>query len=93
MVNALQAARESRAAGEDIKLIFDGAGTQWIREFAQRESKYAGLFAGVEDCAAACSYRTDAFGVGDAVKEHGDRLVSDFHGHPSFRKLARMVIR
>ena len=56
MVNALQAAREFKEAGDDIKLIFDGGGTQWIREFAQGESKCAGLFAAVEDCAAACSH-------------------------------------
>ncbi len=63
MVNALQAARESRAAGEDIKLIFDGAGIQWVREFAQGESKFAGLFAGVEDCAAAVIERTHSASV------------------------------
>jgi len=63
MVNALQSAREFKEPGDDIKLIFDGAGTQWIREFAQRESKFAGLFAGVEDCAAAVIERTHSASV------------------------------
>ena len=32
LVNALEAVKEFKEAGDDVQLIFDGAGTKWIAE-------------------------------------------------------------
>ena len=38
--NALETAKEFKDAGDDIKLIFDGAGTKWIPEISKQDNNY-----------------------------------------------------
>jgi hypothetical protein len=72
LVNGLEAAREFAENEEDeLELIFDGAGTQWIPELEDEESDYHELYAAVKDEASACDYCSDAFGVDDAVQDAG----------------------
>ncbi len=88
VVNALEATREFRDAGDDVKLIFDGAATQWIPELTDEEHDYHHLYADLEDeIVVVCDYCTNAYGVSDAVNEAGLERADEFEGHPSIRSL------
>jgi len=72
VVNAMQTAKEFKDAGDEVRLVFDGAGTRWIGELGSSGHKYHGLFASLKDRAGACSYCAAAFGVKSAVEPGGD---------------------
>ena len=44
VVNAMIAAKEFTEAGDDVQLIFDGAGTQWLGLLSDPEHKAHRLF-------------------------------------------------
>jgi len=51
------AAKEfAETEGDELELIFDGAGTQWIPELEDEESDYHELYQAVRDDAAVCDY-------------------------------------
>lgn len=88
VVNALEAVKEFKDAGDDVQLIFDGAGAKWVVELSRPEHKAHRLFAAVRDrMSGVCEYCAGAFGVKDQVVACGAPLAGDFEGHPSFRKL------
>lgn len=88
VVNALEVVRESLEAGDDVRLIFDGAGTRWIAELANPNHKRHALFQQVLPAVAgACLFCAKAFGVHDAVQACGVRLLDEHDGHPSVRTL------
>ena len=88
VVNALEAAKELKEGSDDVRIIFDGAGTAWIPELARKEHKVHALYAAVSDrIAGVCAYCADAFGVKDAVVAQGARLADEYEGHPSVRRL------
>ncbi|AGB31418.1 hypothetical protein C488_00362 [Natrinema pellirubrum DSM 15624] len=88
LVNGLEAAREfAENLEDDLELIFDGAGTQWIPELEDEDHDYHDLYRSVSDEAAACDYCAGAFGVEDAVNDAGVVTVDDNEGHPSIRSL------
>ena len=86
VVNALQTVREFKEAGDEVRLVFDGAATRWIGELGAAEHKYHELFESVKDRGGACSYCARAFGVAAAVERHGVTLLAEFDGHPSLRR-------
>ncbi len=87
-VNALEAVKEFKEAGETVQLIFDGAGTKWIGELARPDHKYHALYEAVKDrIAGACEYCARAFGVADTVAANGVAFAGQYEGHPSFRRL------
>ena len=86
--NALMAVKEFKDAGDDVRLIFDGAGTKWIGELSKPDHKAHGLFRAVRDkVAGACSFCADIFQQDVAIKTNDVRLLNEYEGHPSFRKL------
>ncbi len=88
LANALEAAAEfAETDGDDLELIFDGAGTQWIPELEDEDSDYHELYRTVRDDAAACDYCSGAFGVADAVADSGLTVLDEHDGHPSVRSL------
>jgi hypothetical protein len=88
LVNGLEAAKEfAENPDDEVELIFDGAGTQWIPELEDEDSDYHDLYAAVKDDAAACDFCSGAFGVEDAVSEAGVVALDDHDGHPSIRSL------
>lgn len=88
VVNALESAKEFKEANDDAKVIFDGAGTQWVAQFAQPNHWLAGLSDSIADkVAGVCSYCANAFHVKAEVKASGVHLLDEFEGHPSLRKL------
>ena len=87
MANALTTAREMKQEGDEVKVIFDGAGTKWAAELSG-EHKYSKLLDQVRDqVEGACAYCSNAYQVEDAVRAAGIDLIDDFDGHPSLRGL------
>ena len=88
LVNGLEAAKEfAETDGDDVKVIFDGAGTEWIPELEAEDSDYHELYEAVRDEVAVCDYCASAFGVGDAVAAADLTTLDDYDGHPSIRSL------
>ncbi|MFC3960000.1 hypothetical protein [Halovivax cerinus] len=88
LVNGLETAREfAETDGDDVELIFDGAGTQWIPELEDEGSDYHDLYDAVREDAAACDFCTGAFGVRDAVDDATVSTLGEHDGHPSLRSL------
>lgn len=88
VVNALEAVKEFKDAGDDVRLIFDGAGTKWVVELSDPAHKAHRLYAAVRDkVSGVCAFCAGAFGVKDQVVSCGAPLAGEFEGHPSFRSL------
>ncbi len=88
VVNALETVKEFKEAGDDVMLIFDGAGTKWIATLSDVEHKRHALFEAVSDTVTGvCSYCAAAFGAKEDVLACGFRLLDEFEGHPSLRTL------
>jgi hypothetical protein len=87
MANALTVAKEGKEAGDDVRLLLDGAGTKWAPELAREGHKYHRLFEDVRDRAGACVYCARAYDVKDQVEAAGVRLLDEYRGHPSVRQL------
>lgn len=87
-VNALEVAKEFKEAGDEVALIFDGAGTKWVAELSNPEHRRHALFASLRDVVhGACAFCSAAFGVKDAVLSAGVTLLDEFEQHPSLRRL------
>ena len=88
LANALEAAKEfAETDGDNVKLIFDGAGVQWVPELEAPDSDYHELFESVRVHAAVCDYCASAFDVADAVDASGLTTLAEYDGHPSIRDL------
>jgi predicted peroxiredoxin len=88
IANALVTAREFKEQGDEVTIVFDGAGTTWIGELVKSEHKYHSAFEAVRDrVAGACSYCAGAYGVRDVVESAGIPLLDEYDEHPSLRQL------
>lgn len=88
VLNALEAVKEFKEAGDEVQLIFDGAGVAWVPELEKPDHKLHGLYEAVRDrLTGVCDYCAGAFEVHEAVQACGAPLAGDFEGHPSFRDL------
>ncbi len=88
VTNALVTAKEFKESGDDVVVLFDGAGTKWIGELANPEHRAHQLFEGVRDAVAgACSYCASAYGVKEQVEQSGVALLDEYAQHPSIRRL------
>lgn len=87
-VNALIAAKEFKEGGDEVTLVFDGAGTRWIGELSKPEHRAHGLYEAVKDeIAGACGFCAAAFGAMERVRASGVPLLEEYERHPSLRKL------
>ncbi len=78
LANALEAVKEFKEAGDDVQLIFDGAGTKWIGELSKPDHKVKGLYDAVKDrVTGACQFCAGAFGATESVKSGAISLISD----------------
>lgn len=88
IANALTATQEFKEAGDDVRLIFDGAGVRWVGELAKSDHKYHNEFEQVRDCiTGVCQYCAEAFQVKPQIERAGLPFAYDFKNHPSFRSL------
>ncbi|TMT86676.1 hypothetical protein E2L06_08730 [Haloterrigena sp. H1] len=88
LVNGLETAAEFADTPDDeVELIFDGAGTQWISELEDEGHDYHDLYRSIQDEVVVCDYCANAFGVDD-VADQADIITADENdGHPSIRSL------
>lgn len=86
--NAFMLALEAVENGDDLKIIFEGAGTKWIGELEKDDHKLHSLYAGLKDkITGVCDFCAQAFGVKSKVEKAGVPLLSEFKKHPSLRSL------
>lgn len=87
-VNAMVAAKEFKEAGDDVRLIFDGAATKWPSVLADSGHKAHGPYEQVADVVAgACGLCARAFESESDIKEQQVHLLEEYDGHPSIRRL------
>ncbi len=88
VVNALEVAREFKESGDQVAILFDGAGTRWIAELSDPEHKRHALFESLREVIhGACAFCSAAFGVKEAVVAANVTLLTEFEQHPSIRSL------
>lgn len=88
VVNALMVARELKDAGDEVSIVFDGAGTRAASSFGDSSHDYNELFEPVRDkVSGACEYCAGAFQVKEGVERAGIKLLDEYRGHPSVKTL------
>ncbi len=88
VVNALMVAREFKDAGDEVAVVFDGAGTRAASAFGDSSHDYNELFESIRDkVSGACDYCAGAFQVKEEVQRVGIELLDEYKGHPSVKKL------
>lgn len=86
--NAFMLALEAAENNDDLKIIFEGAGTKWIGELEKEDHKMHQLYSGVKDkITGVCDFCAQAFGVKSKVEKAGVPLLSEYKKHPSLRGL------
>ena len=87
-VNAMIATKEFQDAGDEVRLIFDGAGTKWVGELAKPDHRYHALFEAVRgQVAGACGYCAQAYGADQDVHREQVPMLDEYEHHPSLRRL------
>jgi hypothetical protein len=88
VVNAMVAAKEFKEAGDDVQLIFDGAGTQWLGVLSDTEHRSHSLFERVRDVVSgACGFCARAFEAEAGVAHAHVNVLEEYDDHPSIRNL------
>lgn len=88
-LHGLLYAQELHEAGHEVTVIFDGAGTTWVKEFEDPSNRFNPIYKAVKKLgiiAGACEYCAGVYGVADEVKEAGPTL-GERNGHPSIAQL------
>lgn len=86
--NAIETAREYKQDGDEVLLIFDGAGTEWIPVLEDPDHDAHEAYESVKDVVAgACKFCSKAFEVHDEIAETDIDFLSEFEGHPSIKSL------
>lgn len=86
VVNALELAKELQENDDEVKIVFDGAGTEWIPELENESHDVHPLYATVKgNIHGACKFCAKAFGVFKEVKESEVELLDEYDQHPSLR--------
>jgi hypothetical protein len=88
LVNALEAAKELKEAGDDLRVVFDGAGTEGLATLSDPGHRAHALLAAVRDqVRGACPFCARAFHVEERLLEAGAPFLSEYDDHPSIRQL------
>jgi len=86
--NAFMLASEAIENGDDLKIIFEGAGTKWIGQLEQEDNKMHGLYLQIKNhITGVCDFCAQAFGVKNEVAKSGVPFLNDYKSHPSLRQL------
>lgn len=92
MANALSAVQEFEEAGDEVRLIFDGAGVKWPVALSDGRHKYHKAFEAVRDkVAGVCNYCAKAYGVAEEIEK--SNLPMTFTATRVSASLFRMAIR
>lgn len=86
--NAFMLATEAIEAGDELKIIFEGAGTKWIGELEKEDHKLHDLYQSIKaNITGACKFCAQAFGVKNEIEKAGLPLLDEYKNHPSLRNL------
>ncbi|MFO7799143.1 hypothetical protein [Rhodohalobacter sp.] len=86
IVNALEFAKELQDHDDEVKIVFDGAGTTWVPQLADEEHDAHPLYQAVKgNIHGACKFCSKAFGVINEVRKTDIDLLDDYDDHPSLR--------
>ena len=81
-------AQELKRAGDDVSLVFDGAGSVTAAELSQPRHQFHALFQDVRaQVRGVCRYCAKSYGVLEAIEAAGLPLLGDDRGHASLRAL------
>jgi hypothetical protein len=90
IVNALEVAKEFHEAGDEVTLVFDGAGAQGLAAISAPDHKAHPLYTAMHSqISGACSYCASAYGVRTKLEKAEISLLSDYEDHPSVRGLVQ----
>ena len=94
MFHSLVYSKELREKGHEVRLIFDGASTEWLAKWGDPQDDddrmMGGFFAGLRDAGLTyivCDFCAGAFKVHDKLKTQGVPLVAEYLNHPSVATL------
>lgn len=88
LVNALETAKEMKEAGDELRVVFDGAGTEGLATLSDPAHRRHGLYLAVrEHVSGACSFCANAFHVREKLEQAQVTLLSEYDDHPSIRRL------
>ena len=93
--NALASAYDFKHGGDEVTVLFQGAGSRWIGELTKAEHPAHKLFEAVKDLVAGVSCGcADVFGARESVVASGFELITDNQvpgttGLPSLQKLIK----
>lgn len=86
--NSLILASEAIENGDDLKIIFEGAGTKWIGELEKEDHMLHEMYLGIKPhITGACAYCAKAFKTDGQIEKAGLALIGEYRDHPSLRKL------
>lgn len=89
-LNALEFAKELKDNGDDVRIVFDGAGVKWIADVSDENHKLHPVYKAVEDKVdGACSFCASAFGVRQKLEKLNVTFLDDYDDHPSLRSLVK----
>ncbi len=78
LFNALAAVYDFKQRGDDVQLLFQGAGTRWAGELANKEHPAHALFVAVKDKVAGVSCGcADVFGAREGAVACGLELITE----------------
>ncbi len=88
--NGLAAAYDFKHAGDDVSVVFQGAGTRWIGELTKKDHPAHDLFEAVKDQVAGVSCGcADVFGASEDAEKSGIDLIKE-NPVPGTRGLASL---
>ncbi|MBT2525623.1 DsrE family protein [Streptomyces sp. ISL-99] len=86
--NALVTAKECMEAGDDVRLIFDGAGTKWPGVFADpKHDAHQAYQAVTAVVAGTCKFCAQQFEAEKSARQAEVPMLDEYEGHPSLRSL------
>lgn len=86
VLNALEVTKELKEHGDEVELIFDGAGAETAAAIANPEHDLHHLYSQVEDVVVGvCKYCARAFDVMEEIEKYGLPLSAEYDQHPSLR--------
>lgn len=95
LFNALAATLDFKKNGEEVSLLFQGAGTRWVGELSKEEHPAHQLYESVRDKVAGVSCGcANVFGATADAEKEGYELIKELEvpgttGFPSLLKLVR----
>ncbi|MBW6489955.1 MAG: DsrE family protein [Lentimicrobium sp.] len=79
---------EALENGDELKFIFEGAGTKWIGEMEKEDHILHSMYTELKSkITGVCAYCAQAFGVKSEDEKAGLTLLDEYKNHSSLRNL------